>query len=53
VTTPSSERQLNVLSVISQYLIPWARIGTGNVVGRDEKLARELWRWLEDQVESV
>ena len=54
MTTPtSSERQLNDLPSISQYLIPWARIGTGNVVAQDEKLAGELWKWLEEQVESI
>jgi len=49
----SLERQLNVLPLILQYLIPWARIGTGNLVAQDEKLAGELWRWLEEQVESI
>jgi hypothetical protein len=47
VTTATlSERQLNVLPVILQYLIRWARISTENVVGQDEKLAGELWKWL-------
>ncbi|KAF8956997.1 hypothetical protein BDZ97DRAFT_1955212 [Flammula alnicola] len=36
-----------------KYLIPWARIGTGNPAGEDPKLAGELWKWLEEQVENV
>jgi len=36
-----------------QYLIPWARIGKGNVAGQDEKLRGELWKWLEEQIENV
>ena len=43
---------LNV-DVILQYLIPWARIGTGNPVGQDTKLAGDLWAWFEEQVENV
>ncbi|KIM45672.1 hypothetical protein M413DRAFT_24821 [Hebeloma cylindrosporum] len=41
------------LNLGGKYLIPWARIGTGNVVAQDEKLAGELWKWLEEQVENV
>ncbi|KAF5342509.1 hypothetical protein D9611_001525 [Ephemerocybe angulata] len=36
-----------------KYLIPWARYGTPNPVAQDEKLGRDLWTWLEEQVESI
>ncbi|KAF8956995.1 hypothetical protein BDZ97DRAFT_138376 [Flammula alnicola] len=36
-----------------KYLIPWARIGTSNPAAQDTKLAGELWKWLEEQVENV
>ncbi|KAF8961484.1 hypothetical protein BDZ97DRAFT_2029761 [Flammula alnicola] len=36
-----------------KYLIPWARIRTGNPAAQDTKLASELWKWLEEQVENV
>ncbi|KAJ2929773.1 hypothetical protein H1R20_g7322, partial [Candolleomyces eurysporus] len=36
-----------------KYLIPWARIGTGNPVINDEKLGADLWKWFEDQVANV
>jgi len=41
------------LELGGKYLIPWARIGTGNVVGQDVELAGELWKWMEEQVENV
>lgn len=41
------------MGVVLQYLIPWARIGTGNPVGQDTKLAGDLWEWFEEQVENV
>ncbi|RXW24428.1 hypothetical protein EST38_g1426 [Candolleomyces aberdarensis] len=36
-----------------KYLIPWARIGTGNPVLNDEKLGADLWKWFEDQVANI
>lgn len=41
------------LNLGGKYLIPWARIGEGNVAGQDEKLRGELWKWLEEQIENV
>ncbi|KAF8193004.1 hypothetical protein BJ912DRAFT_961718 [Pholiota molesta] len=35
-----------------QYLIPWARVGTGNKAAKDPKLAQELWDWLEEQTQK-
>jgi len=36
-----------------KYLIPWARVGVPNTAAEDPKLAVELWKWLEEQVEQV
>ncbi|KAF4610211.1 hypothetical protein D9613_010552 [Agrocybe pediades] len=36
-----------------KYLIPWARIGKPNPATNDEKLARDLWTWMEEQVENL
>ncbi|RXW24439.1 hypothetical protein EST38_g1427 [Candolleomyces aberdarensis] len=36
-----------------KYLIPWARIGTGNPVIQDEKVGADLWKWFEDQVANI
>ncbi|KIM40868.1 hypothetical protein M413DRAFT_27993 [Hebeloma cylindrosporum] len=36
-----------------KYLIPWARVGTANPVAQDAKLAADLWKWFEEQVENV
>ncbi|KAF5326839.1 hypothetical protein D9619_004230 [Psilocybe cf. subviscida] len=36
-----------------KYLIPWARMGTANPAGEDPTLAAELWRWMEEQVETI
>lgn len=36
-----------------KYLIPWARVGSGNKVGKDSVLAGELWKWLEEQVAKI
>ena len=33
-----------------EYLVPWARVGTPR--SNDPVLGRELWTWLEEQVES-
>ncbi|KAF6743904.1 hypothetical protein DFP72DRAFT_931068, partial [Ephemerocybe angulata] len=40
------------INMNEKYLIPWARYGTANPVAQDEKLGRDLWTWLEEQVES-
>ncbi|KDR82946.1 hypothetical protein GALMADRAFT_238637 [Galerina marginata CBS 339.88] len=36
-----------------KYLIPWARVGVANPAAEDPKLATDLWKWLEEQVEHV
>ncbi|KAF7331541.1 NAD-binding protein [Mycena kentingensis (nom. inval.)] len=36
-----------------KYLIPWARIGTPNPASQDEEIGRELWMWLEEQVQAI
>ncbi|KAJ2919177.1 hypothetical protein MD484_g1196, partial [Candolleomyces efflorescens] len=36
-----------------KYLIPWARVGTGNPAINDEKLGADLWKWFEDQVANI
>ncbi|KDR82950.1 hypothetical protein GALMADRAFT_238644 [Galerina marginata CBS 339.88] len=36
-----------------KYLIPWARIGKANPAAMDTKLAGELWKWMEEQVDEV
>ncbi|RXW24438.1 hypothetical protein EST38_g1428 [Candolleomyces aberdarensis] len=36
-----------------KYLIPWARVGTGNPVIQDEKAGADLWKWFEDQVADI
>ncbi|KIJ60476.1 hypothetical protein HYDPIDRAFT_170237 [Hydnomerulius pinastri MD-312] len=36
-----------------QYLVPWARLGTPRADTGDEQLGKELWTWLEEQVERV
>ena len=33
-----------------EYLVPWARVGTPR--SSDPVLGRELWTWLEEQVEG-
>ena len=33
-----------------EYLVPWARVG--NPRSNDPALGRELWTWLEEQVEG-
>ena len=33
-----------------EYLVPWARVGTPR--SNDPVLGRELWKWLEEQVED-
>ncbi|KAF8885697.1 hypothetical protein CPB84DRAFT_125022 [Gymnopilus junonius] len=36
-----------------KYLIPWAREGIPNPATDDPKLAEDLWKWLEEKVETV
>ncbi|TEB39776.1 NAD(P)-binding protein [Coprinellus micaceus] len=37
-----------------KWLRPWARVGNNpNPLTRDEKLAEELWKWCEEQVENI
>ena len=38
---------------LHQYLMPWARRGKAQALARDEQLARELWKWCEEQVEQI
>ncbi|KAF9479833.1 NAD(P)-binding protein [Pholiota conissans] len=33
-----------------EYLIPWARVGTGNKIAQDLKLREDVWNWLEEQI---
>lgn len=39
-------------SPFKQYLVPWARYGTPNPIVLDEGARKELWTWLEKQVEK-
>ncbi|TFK24419.1 NAD(P)-binding protein [Coprinopsis marcescibilis] len=41
------------LKMNGKYLIPWARYGPQNPLGLDEALAKELWTWLDEQVQAV
>lgn len=34
-----------------KYLIPWARYGTPNPIVLDAQARKELWAWLEEQVD--
>jgi len=36
-----------------KYLIPWARIGSARPDSQDPNLGKELWTWLEEQVEDI
>lgn len=38
------------LTRVSQYLIPWARIGSTSSAGTDPKLGAQMWDWMEKQV---
>ncbi|CAE6380524.1 unnamed protein product [Rhizoctonia solani] len=35
-----------------KFLIPWARVGDAGPSSHDEKLAENLWNWLEEQVKG-
>ncbi|KAH8101910.1 NAD-binding protein [Cristinia sonorae] len=39
--------------VNGQYLIPWARKGTALPESQDPKLGEQLWKWLEEHVDSI
>jgi NAD(P)-dependent dehydrogenase (short-subunit alcohol dehydrogenase family) len=41
------------LELNGKYLVPWARIGVPNPITEDPKLAEELWKWMEEQVENI
>ncbi|KIM89111.1 hypothetical protein PILCRDRAFT_60821 [Piloderma croceum F 1598] len=36
-----------------KYLIPWARLGEPRADTQDPKVGKELWAWLEEQVQGV
>ncbi|KAF8073737.1 hypothetical protein FPV67DRAFT_1409783 [Lyophyllum atratum] len=36
-----------------KYLIPWARIGSPRPDAQDPVLGKQLWDWLEEQVENI
>jgi hypothetical protein len=38
---------------ISQYLIPWARVGKANPIALDPETGKALWTWLEEQVADI
>jgi len=40
-------------SFFFKYLIPWARLGEPRADTQDPKLGKELWAWLEEQVQGV
>ncbi|KAK7451072.1 short-chain alcohol dehydrogenase [Stygiomarasmius scandens] len=48
-TTPDPEgKELN-----GKYLVPWARVGPVVKEAEDEKLGKDLWEWLEEQVKDI
>ncbi|KAH7927977.1 NAD(P)-binding protein [Leucogyrophana mollusca] len=36
-----------------KYLVPWARVGAPRADTQDPQLGKELWTWLEEQVQNV
>jgi retinol dehydrogenase-12 len=42
-----------IYSYYLQYLIPWARVGTPKASTQDPILAKELWTWMEEQVQNL
>ncbi|KAH7911147.1 hypothetical protein BJ138DRAFT_1113470 [Hygrophoropsis aurantiaca] len=36
-----------------KYLVPWARLGTPRADTQDPQLGKELWAWLDEQVQNV
>ncbi|TFK24421.1 NAD(P)-binding protein [Coprinopsis marcescibilis] len=41
------------LTMNGKYLIPWARYSTANPEALNEDLGKELWTWLEEQIQDV
>ncbi|KIK06119.1 hypothetical protein K443DRAFT_674678 [Laccaria amethystina LaAM-08-1] len=41
------------LTLGGKYLIPWARVGTPKASTQDPILAKELWTWMEEQVQNL
>jgi len=37
----------------TQYLVPWARVGSAKKETNDPETGRKLWEWLEEQVKDV
>ena len=42
-----------VIDILSQFLIPWARIGEQPPSAENDTLGKELWAWLEEQVADI
>ena len=40
------------IAILKQYLVPWARYGTPNPIVLDEGARKDLWTWLEEQVDK-
>jgi len=40
-------------SMNGKYLRPWARVGAAHPDSQDPELGKQLWTWLEEQVEKV
>jgi len=38
---------------IFQYLVPWARIGAAREDSQSPEIGKQLWTWMEEQVEHV
>lgn len=37
---------------LSQFFIPWARVGKTRAEAYDDALGKKLWEWLESQVDK-
>jgi len=42
-----------LLNLVSKYLIPFARVGAPIADTQDPQTGKELWTWLEEQVEDL
>ncbi|CDO73874.1 hypothetical protein BN946_scf185016.g31 [Trametes cinnabarina] len=51
-TTPEGAN-LGELTPVTNYLIPWARVGRAKKETGDVELARKLWDWLENAMRGV
>lgn len=40
-------------SYATQYLIPWARVGSPRADTQDREVGGKLWGWLEEQVRGL